>query len=473
MIRAPFVGRRALLGGFASFPLVALVSSPGLLAACGAREPQTPLAHLYGAEWVRSAYNLYASKYAGVQTTAETTSTEVYRVIAQKGIVSLDALQSREVPFFIGVDAAAATFEIQRKVPERLTFTSEMTDADRKRAEQSWRLARDHIHLDYEEIRRLDWALTQLLTQLQHVRNAIEEGKVEQYRLCEQLLSLKSDPKNLPYALPYQVTGQDYEEILLLLLERLEDDRHHLQAIEGDIVAVGLTVRSTDANSATLSASIRIVLLAVVEDGVEPIRPPNYPRDSDEKRKHVVDARVLLGRIEASPEFAAWRAAEREQKLAMFGAFLSALDTMTGLNTSAVYRLVLDIWRGDKDYLSYLKTILTLIPHGGKVAKVLLDAIELTDKVRKIGGQVVQIAQIARKAGQLDVDSLVATAQQQVMTRGKDFVLNTASRFAIERADKQLTFFENKLQIDEVTERLNQTNLVNVTMPTFSSPSFR
>ena len=91
------VTRRKLLGGFATLPLVALVSSPPLLAACGSRPPETPLAHLYGHEWVHGAYKLYSTKYAAVQTSADDTSHEVYCVLAQKGIVALDALQSREI----------------------------------------------------------------------------------------------------------------------------------------------------------------------------------------------------------------------------------------------------------------------------------------------------------------------------------------------------------------------------------------
>ena len=69
---------------------------------------------------------------------------------------------------------SAKAFAIQRKVPERLTYTSDMTDADRKAAEAGWKKAREHIHHDYEEVRRLDWALTRLLEQLQRIRNAIE-----------------------------------------------------------------------------------------------------------------------------------------------------------------------------------------------------------------------------------------------------------------------------------------------------------
>ena len=96
--RVVSVSRRRLLGGFATLPLVTIISSPTLLAACGSRPPETPLAHLYGREWVHGAYKLYATKYSEVQTTAESSSTDAYRVLAQKGVVALDALQSREVP---------------------------------------------------------------------------------------------------------------------------------------------------------------------------------------------------------------------------------------------------------------------------------------------------------------------------------------------------------------------------------------
>ncbi len=127
--------RREILGGLATFPLIALVSSPPLIAACGSRPPETPLAHLYGQEWVHGAYNLYSTKYAAVQTSADATSHDVYRVLAQKGIVALDALQSRDVPFYVRVDAGAQAFKIERQVPERLTYTAAMSDTDRKHAE--------------------------------------------------------------------------------------------------------------------------------------------------------------------------------------------------------------------------------------------------------------------------------------------------------------------------------------------------
>jgi hypothetical protein len=457
--------RREVLGGFATFPLIALVSSPPLIAACS-RPPETPLAHLYGQEWVHGAYKLYSTKYAAVQTSAEETSQNVYRVLAQKGIVALDALQSRDVPFYVRVDPSAQAFKIERNVPERLTFTAGMPDADRKAAEAGWKKARDFIHLDYEEVRRLDLALTRLLGQVQRIRNAIEEGRFEQYRIVTQLMELKKDPTKLPYELPYQVTPKDYEEILLLLLERLEDDRARLGVLEADVVAVGMTVRSTDAGSGSMAANIRKVLLAVIEDGGPNPRPPTFPADAGEKAKFIATARALATSLETSPEYAKWVADEREKKLAALGAFLQVLDLATGLPTSAVYRTVLDVWRGDRDYLTYLKTIAAFVPHGGAVARTIVDAIEYTQKARQIAGTVIAGVK-AVQAGSVDAVAAEAKAQAtaQLTAQAKGVVLNTASRFAMERADKQLSFFKDKAEVQKVTEALNETSLVRQVIP--------
>jgi len=456
--------RRQLLGGFATLPLVTLVSSPPILAtlsACGSRPPETPLAHLHGREWVKGAYQLYAERYAAVETKAESSAQDSYRVLAQKGVVALDALQSREVPFYIRVANDNRSFAMERKVPERLTLTADMDDERRKLAQEAWKKARDHVHTDYEEIRRLDWALTRLLVQLQRIRNAIEEGRVEQYRLVEQMIELRKDPKSLPYALPYQVTPKDYEEILLLLVERLEDDRARLAMMEANIIVVGMTVRATDANSATLAASIRKVLLAVVEDGSKPMRAPLFPGQEDEKSKLLDRARALATGIEQSKEFARWQIEEREKKLAAFGAFLGVLDTMTGLPTSQIYKTVLALWKGDNDYLQYLKTIAAIMPRGGQVAATIVEAIEYTEKARQIAGVVVATT----KQG-LSTDALLAQAKAQVMAQARgSVVLNTASRFALERADKQLSFFKESAEVQRVTDLLAQTDLMKQGLP--------
>jgi hypothetical protein len=454
--------RRALLGGFATLPLVALVSSPPLIAACGGRPPETPLAHLYGREWVRGAYGLYATKYAGVQSEADASSRDAYRMLAQRGVSALDALQSREVPFYIRVDQGERAFAVERQSLERLTFTADMSDADRKAAESAWKKARDHVHADYEDIRRLDWALTRLLAQVQHVRYAVDEGRVEQYRLVEQIAALEGDPTSLPYELPYQVTPSDYKEILLLLLERLEHDRARLAELEAGVVTVGMTVRSADANSATMAASVRKVLLAANEGGTIGARDAAYPEAGDDRAGALAAGRKLYAQIAASAEYAAWRASEREKRLAALGAFLQAIDQMTGLPVSAAYRAVLDFWRGDRDYFGYLKALVRFVPHGGALMRVVEEAIAYTEKARKVGQVVAAGVKAARGEG---LEALVARASSQAAERAEGALLNAGSRFALERADRQLSFFKDKLEVDKITELLNQTELMRRAMP--------
>jgi len=50
------------------------------------------------------------------------------------------------------------------------------------------------------------------------------------------------------------------------------------------------------------------------------------------------------------------------------GQMLSLLDSMSGLHLSPIYNQVLDVWRGDADYLSYLKTVVKMLPGGSQVA---------------------------------------------------------------------------------------------------------
>ena len=95
--------RRALLGGMVTLPLLPL--APLLPLGCARRPAEAPLAHLYGKEWVHGSYELYAGKYAGVQTAAKDSTEDAYKVLAQKGVAALDGLQARDVPFFMRVDS--------------------------------------------------------------------------------------------------------------------------------------------------------------------------------------------------------------------------------------------------------------------------------------------------------------------------------------------------------------------------------
>ncbi len=79
-------------------------SSPLWLPAACAHHEETPLAHLYGQDWVHGAYEMYAGKYAAIQSSSEDATKDAYAMLAQKGVVALGELQTREVPFFIRVE---------------------------------------------------------------------------------------------------------------------------------------------------------------------------------------------------------------------------------------------------------------------------------------------------------------------------------------------------------------------------------
>lgn len=448
---------------------LALGTSPLWLPSCG-RPPETPLAHLYGPEWVHKSYEMYAQKYQGVQVGAETESQNAYKVLAQKGVTALSALQSRDVPFFARVDENAQGFVIERNVPERLTFRAGMSDEERKDATVQWEKAREFIHVDYEEIRRLNWALTTLLQQLQSVRSAIEHGKIEQFEIVRQLTAL-GDGGKPPYELPYQVTPKDYEAILVLLLERLDDDKKRLARVEADIVTVGLTARATDSGSASLAANLEKVLVAVVQDTeATPPREAAYPLAQDARDPLLAKGRALYASIKATPEYVEWEKRERTKDFEQIGAFLQVFDMATGLNVSAVYKQMLAVWRGDADYLSYLKTAVGFLPFGAKVMQVVNEAVEYTEKARKMIATAQKAVGTAR-----DVVAAVKRAQDTLKNGDpKDVVaqaakesglLNTATSFATRQLDRQLAFFKDRDEVKRVEGWLGETKLMRAALP--------
>jgi hypothetical protein len=455
--------------------VLSLGTAPLWLPGC-AHQEETPLAHLYGKDWVHGAYELYASKYAGVQTASEKATRSAYSVIAQKGVTALAALQTREVPFFIRVDGGEQGFTIAREVPERLTFTADMSDADRQTAQAKWEKAREFVHADYEEIRRLNWALTTLLSQLQHVRSAIEQGKLEQYRKVRQLSALAEGEKP-PFELPFQVGVPDYKDVLYLLLERLDDDALRLSRVESDIVTVGLTARATDTNSGSLAANLDKVLLAVVADAdATSPRAASFPQQDDDRQKYLARGKELFDSIRQTPEYVTWEKHERTKAFDQIGGLLSVLDSVTGLHTSAIYAQVLDIWRGDADYFSYLKMLVKMLPGGSAVAKVADQAIELTEKVRKVAGQVQKGVAIAGKA--IDTGKKLASGQLPqvpqlpdaggVLQLAKDGgLLNAGSEFARSKLEKQLAFLKDSKELDQVTGMLGESSLMKGALPSF------
>jgi hypothetical protein len=431
------VPRRLILGGFG-----ALATS--MLFGCGGAQ-KAPLAHLQGKDWVQGAYALYAGEYAEVQKRTENESTGAYAMLAQRGITALDGLQKREVPFFIRADASqGAAFRVEREVPERLTFRAGMTPAQREQAQADWKLARDHIQEDYEQVRRLDLALGVLMAELVNVRNAIDAGQREQYRLVAQSKELEADPTAVPFELPAGVTVKDYGEILLLLIERLDADNTRLATLEAHIVAVGLTARATDAGSATMAPSLRKVLVAVVKDGAGPLREPKFPASDDERAKLLARGKELVAQISTSEAYAAWEKEKTAATLDAFGSFLGAFDGMSPIPISAAFNTAVKLWKGDDDYLGYLKTATGFLPQGA-VRSTLSDAVDLTDKARKVGPSVLAAA---------NGDANAAFAA------GQGVVINSGSRFARERVGKQLAFFESAEQVGASEQEIASTDLM-------------
>jgi hypothetical protein len=453
------IPRRVFVGALASSPLFSLV-----LAGCKA-EPKTPLAHLQGAQWVHGVYEMHAKRYLDVQMGAETQSHGAYRVLAQKGVTALSALQSREVPFFLKVDAETNAFKIARTVPERLTFTANMSDDDRRAATEDWKKAREHIHTDYFEIHRLNWAMTTLLAQLTRIHSAMEQAEIEQYKIVRELAELREGGAT-PYQLPQNVKREDYTEVLTLLLARLEDDRQRLGVIEASIAAVGLTSRATDGGSGSLAANIHKVMLAVMHDADATVpKPAEFPLQQRSHDELLAMGRALAAQIETSPEFVRWKKDEQTKEIEKLGVLLSLTDTFTHLPTSAVFHAVLSVWKGDDDYLTYLKVVARLVPGGGQVAKTVVEAIEMSEKARKVAAT----ARAAIRRG-LDKDALVAAAQAEIEQRAGG-LLNTATRFGRERVERQLAFISDKKELSRIQDAVASTPLGTGALPEIPRPS--
>ncbi len=428
------VRRRDLLLATGAVPLVGLTG-------CG--KPKTPLAHLHGQAWVTGAYEHYGATYEKLQRDAEDKSESAYGLLAQKGVTVLEALQLREVPFHVRVGGDGQRFTVHRDVPERLTFTADMTDEDRKRAQAIWEKAREHVHTDYAEIQRLNWALTLLLEQLQRIRHGIDEAIVEQYRLARQLTEVEEG--ELPFELPRDVSAEDYKGVLVLLIERLEDDMARLETGETQILAVGLVARSTDAGSDSLADNLKKVLLAVVEDaGASAPRANAYPGGEDHDAAMARGAE-LVAQIRASEGYREWLEREQTAWLEQVGSFLSIVDAATGIPVSKAYGKAVNIFRGDGDYLDYLELLSTFSP-SPELGKAVGDAVRLTRKVRTG----VSTAQDA-----LDGDPSEALGA----------LVNTGTTQARKGIGKQLAFFSDQAELDTVTERLDATGLMSKALP--------
>jgi hypothetical protein len=440
------LSRRAFIGG----------SSLLFLPACERKPPETPLAHLYGKEWVHGAYSYYAKAYVDVEGAAQRSSFRAYELLAQKGVSALAALQSREVPFYIRVASDGGSFRVAREVPERLTFTADMSQTDRQAATEAWKRAREQIQTDYEEVERLNWALDELLSQVSRVRYAIDQGQLEEFRLCRQLDTLAGGGE-LPFPLPYEVSRADYQSVLWLLLERIESDRERLRHSEAAIVAVGLSARATDAGSASLAPNLRQVLLAVAKDAEANLAPPtDYPASADERHKLFSSSQKLHDRVVASQEYKQWLAAQLEAEDSI-GKLLAVLDSMTGLPTSSIYRQVMRMWRGQNDYFDYLKLAVAIVPGGSNLAGSLNHAVDVTGRYRAVVQRAGGAEAFAKSALDREKDG-------RLEVEGAGLV-NVATRSARRRLDKQLVYFESAQESDHAAEELAATLIGKAPLP--------
>jgi hypothetical protein len=281
------------------------------------------------------------------------------------------------------------------------------------------------------------------------VRVAIEPGRLEQFRIARQLGELAQGGAQ-PFELPYQVTRQDYTTVLLLLLERLESDRQRLLRVESSMVAVGLVVRATDAGSASLAPNVEKVLLSVAKDSEQAEKAPaaEYPDASDARAPLLARAKELERTITASPEYRSWLAAERERE-DQLGQFLAVIDQLTGLGVSTAYRQVMRIWRGDGDYLEYLRLATALVPGTTGLSEVLRGAVDSTDRYRRV----VASAESARAA----IQSAQRSPDGKLALEGA--VVNVGTRYAEKKLDRQLVFFREPAELEAVREELAGTRL--------------
>ena len=386
---------------------------------------------------------MYGDAYLRVQSAAEESSFDAYAMLAQKGVVALDTLQLREVPFHARVSGGGQSFAIERDLPERLTFRADMSEQDRQRATETWERAREHIHTDYLEIRRLNWALTRLLGQLQRLRMAIDEAETEQFRITRQVESVQEG--DLPFELPYAVSAKDYEDVLVLLVERLDDDRQRLAQLETAVVTVGLTARAADSSSLSLAPNLRKVLRAVERDAsASRPRPSAYP-GGDDRDGRLARGRELMGAIRKSDAYQAYLDREREAWLRQLGGFLTILDAVTGIPVSRAYQQAVTIFAGDADYLDYLKLVSSLSP-SPELSSAIDDAITLTEKVRDTYG-----------TGKALIDSASAA--------DLGALVNTGTAAAKAQVGKQLVFFGDQAEHDEIRRALDEGALMTRALP--------
>jgi hypothetical protein len=430
-----------------------VVGLAAVVLACGCGHKQkTPFDHLYGNAWCDGVYAGYAERYEDVYRGAGESARSSYSYLVQDGAVALTRLQSRGTPFFVGIDDASGRFSIRREVPERLTFTADMTEEDRRIATEQFEIARQHLAEDYTDVQRLELALNGLLDTLTVIRNLIDQTVQESYNLTQIRLAMREG--ELPFEMPYQVTPKRYDDVLVLLLARLEQDLADLRALESGMLAVVLTARATDSRGQSLAGNIEVAVLASVEDQQQATArrlPPAMPAgDLWTAQRGVGEA--AFGRIQADPAYQQFAAAKTTGPDPI-GAVLSVIDAAYGTNLAGAARAVRQmIEGGDADYFALLKGVASLAPAGSVVGSVLDKAVMLTDTYRKA---VATVDKAQAMAGKIQN---AGDALGQLQGASPEWLINQAG--SVDGAMNQIVFIKDEAQRADVQQQLKGFGLL-------------
>jgi len=434
--------------------LVAFTAAVLFLASGCAHKPKTPFDHLYGEGWCQGVYQGYAEEYEGVFNGAGESARGSYSYLVRDGVSALERLQTRGTPFYVGIDPASSRFALKREVPERLMFTADMTDEDRRRATEQFEVARAHLAEDYTDVQRLEHTLNGLLDTLTGVRGVIQRTEEETYNLTRIRQSIKEEGQP-PFELPYQVTLKRYDEVLVLLLARLEQDLGDLRTLESGIMAVVLAARATDTRGQSLAGNIEVAVLASVQD-MENARarrlPATMPAGDDwTAQTHVGEQ--AFARIAADPVYQQYAAAKGSVGPDPIGAVLSVIDSIYGTHLADAARAVRNmIEGGDVDYLALLKGVASLAPRGTMVGDVLNKAVELTDTYRDVMSKVDQAMAVAGKIEN------AGDALGQLGGASPQWLINQTG--SVQGAANQLVFISGEAQRFDVQQQLKGFGLL-------------
>jgi hypothetical protein len=432
--------------------LVATACLAALLAGGCAHKPKTPFEHLYGEAWCQGVYQGYSEQYDAVLTGAGINVKQSYSYLVREGVVALARLQSRGTPFFVGLDQASGAFQIRREVPERLTFTADMTDEDRRLATEQFELARAHIAEDYTDVQRLEHSLNGLLDTLTGIRGVIQRTEQEMFNLSQIRQAMREG--DLPFEMPYQVTPKRYDDVLVLLLARLEHDLGDLRALESGILTVVLAARATDTRGQSLAGNIEVAVLASMEDQSNSAArrlPPAMPDGELWISQHTAGEQIFA-RIAADPAYQQFAAAKTAGPDPI-GAVLSVIDAAYGTHLADAARAVRTmIEGGDVDYFALLKGVASIAPAGTVVGEVLDKAVMLTDTYRKAVASVDKAKALAGKVKN------AGEALGQVQGAGPEWLINQAG--SVEGAAGQIVFIRDEAQRFDVQEKLKGFGLL-------------